>query len=118
MAMSQERPSEEQIENRSEGIQQIVSVLDDMLLQVAKSELSLNSFYITTHHHRVSVFMLPVAHTLCMPGMFARFIKLYEVILFCNVRFSKHEISFGSQVFNLKLKHFKAPHIYPLNIEL
>lgn len=107
LVLHQGLPSKEQIEDWSEGVQHIVLVLDDMMMQVAKSEESLNLFCVTAHHRRVSVFML--AQNLYMPGKFARTISLncHYVILFRNVRDSRQVLTFGSQVFPLKLKYFK-----------
>lgn len=107
LVLHQGLPSKEQIEDWSEGVQHIVLVLDDMMMQVAKSEESLNLFCVTAHHRRISVFML--AQNLYMPGKFARTISLncHYVILFRNVRDSRQVLTFGSQVFPLKLKYFK-----------
>lgn len=107
LVLHQGLPSKEQIEDWSEGVQHIVLVLDDMMMQVAKSEESLNLFCVTAHHRRISVFML--AQNLYMPGKFARTISLncHYVILFRNVRDSRQMLTFGSQVFPLKLKYFK-----------
>lgn len=79
-------PSKEQIEEWSDGVEHNVLMLDDMMMQVAKSKESLNLFCVTAHHRRVSVFML--AQNLYMPGQFARTISLncQYVILFRTVR--------------------------------
>jgi hypothetical protein len=100
-------PSKEQIEEWSDDVEHTVLVLDDMMMQVAKSEESLNLFCVTAHHRRVSVFML--AQNLYMPGKFARTISLncHYVNLFRNVRDSRQVLTFGSQVFPSKLKYFK-----------
>lgn len=84
-----------------------VLVLDDMMMQVAKSEESLNLFCVTAHLRRVSVLML--AQILYMSGKFARTISLncHYVILFPNVRDNRQVLTFGSQVFPSKLKYFK-----------
>lgn len=84
-----------------------VLVLDDIMMQVAKSKESLNLFCVTAHHRRVSVFML--AQNLYMPGNFTRTISLncQYVILFRNVRDSRQVLIFESHVFPSKLKYFK-----------
>ncbi len=107
LILHQGLPSKDQIDEWSEGVQHTVLVLDDMMMQVAKSEESLNLFCVTAHHRRVSVFML--AQNLYMPGKFARTISLncHYVILFRNVRDSRQIFTFGSQVFPLRLKYFK-----------
>ena len=107
LILHQGLPSKEQIEDWSQDVQHTVLVLDDMMMQVTKSEESLNLFCVTAHHRRVSVFML--AQNLYMPGKFARTISLncHYVILFRNVRDSRQVLTFGSQVFPSKLKYFK-----------
>lgn len=107
LILHQGLPSKDQIDEWSEGVQHTVLVLDDMMMQVAKSEESLNLFCVTAHHRRISVFML--AQNLYMPGKFARTTSLncHYVILFRNVRDSRQVLTFGSQVFPLKLKYFK-----------
>lgn len=47
LVLRQGLPSKEQIEDWSEGVQHIVLVLDDMMMQVAKSEESLNLFCVS-----------------------------------------------------------------------
>lgn len=107
LILHQGLPSKEQIDEWSDGVEHTVLVLDDMMMQVAKSEESLNLFCVTAHHRRVSVLML--AQNLYMPGKFARTISLncHYVILFRNVRDSRQVLTFGSQVFPSKLKYFK-----------
>lgn len=99
--------SKEQIDEWSDGVEHTGLVLDDMMMQVAKSEDSLNLFCVTAHHRRVSVLML--AQNLYMPGKFARTISLncHYVILFRNVRDSRQVLTFGSHVFPSKLKYLK-----------
>uniref|UniRef100_A0A8W8MLB9 Uncharacterized protein n=1 Tax=Magallana gigas TaxID=29159 RepID=A0A8W8MLB9_MAGGI len=100
-------PSKDQIDKWSEGVQHTVSVLYDMMMQVAKSEESLTLFCVTAHHRRISVFML--AQNLYMPGKFAGTISLncHYVIIFRNVRDSRQVFTFGSQVFPLRLTYSK-----------
>lgn len=107
LILHQGLPSKEQIDEWSDGVEHTGLVLDDMMMQVAKSEESLNLFCVTAHHRRVSVLML--AQNLYMPGKFARTISLncHYVILFRNVRDSRQVLTFGSQVFPSKLKYFK-----------
>lgn len=107
LILHQGLPSKEQIDEWSDGVEHTVLVLDDMMMQVAKSEESLNLFCVAAHHLRVSVLML--VQNLYMPGNFARTISLncHYVILFRNVRDSRQVLTFGSQVFPSKLKYLK-----------
>lgn len=85
----------------------MVLVPDDMMMKVARNEKSF-VFCVTAHNHRFSVSLL--AQNLYMSGMFARTNSLncHYVSLFHNVRDSRQVLSFGSQVFSLKLKSFKV----------
>jgi hypothetical protein len=100
-------PSNDQIEEWSNGLSHTILVLDDLMHQVTKNEESMTLFCVTAHHKQVSVFFL--TQNLFMPGKYARTISLNcrYVILFRSVRDSKQIISFGSQVYPGKSKYFK-----------
>lgn len=101
-------PSKEDIEQYTEGVNHIIVVLDDLMLQVAQSQDCVQLFTVTSHHRNVTTVML--SQNLYPPGKYARTISLncLNVILFRNYRDSRQIITFGSQILPGSIPYFKA----------
>ena len=102
-------PSKENISEWTDPSYHTVIVLDDMMVQVTKSEDALFLFTVTAHHRCASVIFL--TQNMYMPGKYARSISLncHYVVNFKNFRDNRSLISgFGSQAYPGQTKFFKS----------
>ena len=101
-------PSRDDIEQYSNGNDHIIVVLDDMMLQIGKSEDCVHLFTVTSHHRNVSVIFL--TQNLYPPGKYSRTISLncLNFILFRNFRDMRQVMTFGSQILPGQVPFFKS----------
>lgn len=96
-------PTREDLENYSEGLDHVILVLDDLMLQITQSEL----FTITSHHRNITVLFL--TQSLYRPGKCAKSISLNctNVVLFRNDKDKRQALTFASQILSGQMDYFR-----------
>lgn len=100
-------PTREDLENYSEGLDHTILVLDDLMLQITRSEESVQLFTVTSHHRNITIMFL--TQSLYPPGKYAKSITLNctNVILFRNDRDKRQALTFASQVLPGQTDYFR-----------
>lgn len=60
-------PTREDLENYSEGLDHVILVLDDLMLQISQSEDCVQLFTISSHHRSITVLLLTQSFVLFVP---------------------------------------------------
>lgn len=100
-------PIREDLENYSEGLDHVILVLDDLMLQITQSEDCVQLFMVTSHHRNITVMLL--TQSLYPPGKYTKSISLNctNVVLFRNDRDKRQALTFASQILPGQMDYFR-----------
>ena len=100
-------PAKEQIEEWVEDSAHSILVLDDLMMQVAKSEDTVAIFSITAHHKNCTVFFLTQNLFVQSKNFRSLSLNCHYVVLFRSLRDTRQILSFGAQVYPGQSAYFK-----------